>query len=236
MKNIFKTTVAIGVALGAISATANAQEIIKLTVVAGHPPATFGVKLLRDYFIPEVDKRLAISGKYKIQWTQAYAGSIAKPREVLETVEKGIGDVGYVPALFEADKLPLEQITYVTPFGTNDLVKLMEIIRQLREAIPEMQAAYKKHNQIQLANVGVDTYHTVTKFPVKAVADFKGHKFGTAGLASRWLEGSGWVPVKGALTTYYNSLQTGVIEGTIVFEFGNHALQVLRGRSLYHED
>jgi len=57
-----------------------------------------------------------------------------------------------------------------------------------------------------------------TKFPVNSVEDFKGHKFGTAGLASRWLEGSGWVPVKGALTTYYNSLQTGVIEGTIVFE------------------
>jgi TRAP-type C4-dicarboxylate transport system substrate-binding protein len=37
-------------------------------------------------------------------------------------------------------------------------------------------------------------------------------------LASRWLEGSGWVPVKGALPTYYNSLQTGVIDGTIVFE------------------
>ena len=219
MKSIFKFAVAAGLALGATAMPARAQQEIKLTVVAGHPPATFGVAMLRDFFIPEVDKRLAAAGgKYKIKWTQAYAGSIAKPREVLETVEKGIGDVGYVPALFEADKLPLEQITYVTPFGTNDLVKLIGIVRQLREAIPQMQAAFKKHNQIQLANIGVDTYHILTKFPVHTVADLKGHKFGTAGLASRWLEGSGWVPVKGALTTYYNSLQTGVIEGTIVFE------------------
>jgi TRAP-type C4-dicarboxylate transport system substrate-binding protein len=218
MMSILKVTLAACFA-ACIAYAANAQEVIKLTVVSGHPPATFGVSLLRDYFIPEVDRRLAAGGnKYKIQWTQAYAGSIAKPREVLETVEKGIGDVGYVPALFEADKLPLEQVTYVTPFGTNDLGKLMDIVRQLREAIPEMQAAFKKHNQIQLANVGVDTYHVVTKFPVNSVADLKGHKFGTAGLASRWLEGSGWVPVKGALTTYYNSMQTGVIEGTIVFE------------------
>ena len=219
MKTIFRLGMTAGLVIVAVAGPARAQEVIKLTVVAGHPPATFGVSLLRDYFIPEVDKRLAAAGgKYKIQWTQAYAGSIAKPNEVLETVEKGIGDVGYVPALFEADKLPLEQVTYVTPFGTNDLIKLMGIIRQLREEIPDMQAAYKKHKQVQLANVGVDTYHIVTKFPVHSIADFKGHKFGTAGLASRWLEGTGWVPVKGALTTYYNSLQTGVIEGTIVFE------------------
>jgi TRAP-type C4-dicarboxylate transport system substrate-binding protein len=214
IRNVFVATLAIG----ALSYEASAEEIIKLTVVSGHPPATAGVRLLRDYFIPEVDKRLAAGGRYKIQWTQAYAGAIAKPREVLETVEKGIGDVGYVPALFEADKLPLEQITYVTPFGTDDLLKLMSIVRQLREAIPEMQDAYKKHNQIQLANIGVDTYHILTTFPVKSVDDFKGRKIATAGLASRWLEGSGWVPVKGALPTYYNLIQTGVTEGAITFE------------------
>lgn len=219
MKSILKIAVVAGLAVGGAVVPATAQEVIKLTVVAGHPPATFGVAMLRDFFIPEVDKRLAAAGgKYKIQWTQAYAGSIAKPNEVLEAIEKGIGDVGYVPALFEADKLPLEQVTYVTPFGTDDLVKLMGIIGQLRMAMPEMDAAFKKHKQLHLANIGVDTYHTVTKFPVTTIADFKGHKFGTAGLASRWLEGSGWVPVKGALTTYYNSMQTGVIEGTIVFE------------------
>ena len=133
MKTIFRLGMTAGLVIVAVAGPARAQEVIKLTVVAGHPPATFGVSLLRDYFIPEVDKRLAAaSSEYKIQWTQAYAGSIAKPNEVLETVEKGIGDVGYVPALFEADKLPLEQVTYVTPFGTNDLIKLMGIIRQLR--------------------------------------------------------------------------------------------------------
>lgn len=200
-------------------AGAAAAEEIKLTVVAGHPPATAGVQNMRDFFIPEVDKRLASAGgKHKIAWTQAYAGSVAKPTEVLETVENGIGDVGYLPALFEADKLPLEQITYVTPFGTGDLPKLMAVIRNLREAIPEMRQQYVKHKQVHLANVGVDTYHVMSTFPVNSIDDFKGRKFGTAGLASRWLEGSGWVPVKGDLPTYYNSLQTGVYEGIITFE------------------
>ncbi|MCW5687942.1 MAG: C4-dicarboxylate TRAP transporter substrate-binding protein [Pseudolabrys sp.] len=219
MKNLSRALLAVGLIVGFGSAGASAQDIIKLTVVSGHPPATHGVRLIRDYFIPEVDKRLAAAGgKYKIEWTQAYAGSIAKPADVLETIEKGIGDVGYVPALFEADKLPLEQITYVTPFGSDELVKLMDVVRQLRNDVPEMNDAFKKHNQLHLASVGVDTYHTLTTFPVKTVEDFKGRKIGTAGLAARWLEGTGWVPVKGALPEYYNSIQTGIIEGTIVFE------------------
>ena len=34
----------------------------KLTAVAGHPPIFLWVGLIRDYFIPEVDKRLAETG------------------------------------------------------------------------------------------------------------------------------------------------------------------------------
>ena len=45
----------------------------KLTVVAGHPPIFLWVTLCRDYFIPEVDKRLLeAGGKHKIIWNQAY--------------------------------------------------------------------------------------------------------------------------------------------------------------------
>ena len=206
-------------ALAAALATlpAGAEEI-KLTAISGHPPVTLGVAYLRDFYIPEVNKRLAASGKHRIAWTEAYGGSVAKPDAVLEAIEKGIGDVGYMPALFEADKLPLDQITYVTPFGSGDLPKVIQVFRQLREKIPEINQAYVKHKLVYLAGVGVDNYHLVTKFPVTSRADLDGKKFGTAGLASNWLKGTGAVPVSGALTTYYNSLQTGVIDGIITFE------------------
>ena len=206
---------ALAVALTALPAGA---EEIKLTAISGHPPVTLGVAYLRDFYIPEVNKRLAAAGKHKITWTEAYGGSVAKPAAVLEAIEKGIGDVGYMPALFEADKLPLDQITYVTPFGSSDLPKVIQVVRQLREQIPEMNKAYLKHKLVFLAGVGVDDYHLVSKFPITSTADLNGKKFGTAGLASNWLKGTGAVPVSGALTTYYNSLQTGVIDGIITFE------------------
>jgi hypothetical protein len=51
----------------------------KITVVAGHPPIFLWVTLCRDFFIPEVDKRLQeAGGKDKIIWNQAYGGTIAK--------------------------------------------------------------------------------------------------------------------------------------------------------------
>ena len=55
-----------------------AEETIRVTAVAGHPPVLLWVKHLKETLIPTVDAELAKSGKYKIQWTEAYAGSIAK--------------------------------------------------------------------------------------------------------------------------------------------------------------
>lgn len=213
-----KTTGLAGVLALCAALPAHAVETFAFTVVAGHPPVANGVSGIRDYFIPELEKRLAADGKYKIDWTQAYAGSVADVRGVLEAVESGIADFGYVPHLFEGDKLPLEQVTYVAPFGTKDLPKLMDIIEKLHAEIPEMNAAWERNGQKVLAPVGVDTYYLLTKFPVDNLDDIRDQKIGVGGLALNWLKGTGAVPVAGALTTYYNALSTGLYDGIVVFE------------------
>src|SRR5210317_1840718 len=78
--------------------TAPAQaKTYKLTSAAGHPPIFLWVTLTRDFFIPEVDRRLAeAGGKDKITWNQAYGGTVAKLGGVLEAVEEGIVDIGFV--------------------------------------------------------------------------------------------------------------------------------------------
>lgn len=197
---------------------AAALETFNFTVIAGHPPIANGVSGIRDFFIPELEKRLAAEGKYKIEWTQAYAGSVADVRGVLEAVESGIADFGYVPHLFEGDKLPLEQVTYIAPFGTKDLPKLMGIIEKLHDEIPEINAAWERNGQKVLAPVGVDTYYLLTNFPVDSLDDIRDRKIGVGGLALNWLKGTGAVPVAGALTSYYNALSTGLYDGVVVFE------------------
>lgn len=212
------SAVALAASLAAAPRGADAEEF-SFTIVAGHPPITGGVATLRDFFIPELARRLEeAGGKHKITWNEAYAGALADVRGVLEAVEDGIGEFGYVPHLFEADKLPLEQITYVTPFGDADLKTMLRVIRDLHEAVPEMAEAWRENNQILLAAVGTDNYHLMTSFPIETVADLEGRKLSTAGLQTNWLRGTGAVPVAGALPDYYNAIQTGLTEGTVTFE------------------
>lgn len=201
--------------------SASAAEEIKMTAISGHPPAIAVVKYLKDYFIPEVDRRLAKTGKYKIKWTQAYAGTVAKVPAVFEAIQQGIADMGHVFMGVESAKMPMESITYVTPFGTSDLVKQLEVVQKLHDQIPEMNAAYEKYNQVLIALAGVDSYHIFSKTPVRSLEDIRGKKLGIPGAAANWLNGSGAAAVRGNLTTYYNALKTGVYDGVVVFGSGS---------------
>ncbi|MGE3248003.1 MAG: C4-dicarboxylate TRAP transporter substrate-binding protein [Beijerinckiaceae bacterium] len=198
-------------------ASAGAQQAIKLTVISGHPPATPGVYNMQKVLAPAIDKELAAEGKYKIEWTMALGGTVAKPPAVFEAIESAIGDIGYVPALFEADKLPLDQVTYVTPFGSTDVTKVIEVMTKLREKVPEMNAAYLKHKQVWLAGIGIDNYQILSKQPIKSLAELKGVKLGAPGLSANWIKNTGAVAVAGNLTLYYNAMRTGVYEGIVVF-------------------
>ncbi|MBV1903900.1 MAG: C4-dicarboxylate TRAP transporter substrate-binding protein [Marinosulfonomonas sp.] len=214
--NTFKIAGIVGTMI-ALAAPVQA-ETFNFTIVAGHPPLTKGVAGIRDFFIPEVTKRLAADGKHTINWTEAYAGSVADYRGVLEAVESGLGEFGYVPHLFEGDKLPLEQITYITPFGTSDLRTMLGVIEKLHEEIPAIGESWAKNNQMVLATIGIDDYHFVTKEPISGPDDLADRKIGTAGLAVNWLRGSNAVPITGALPTFYNSMSTGLIDGVMTFE------------------
>ncbi|RMH48821.1 MAG: hypothetical protein D6686_09635 [Alphaproteobacteria bacterium] len=212
-----RLTSALGAAALICAALPAAAESWHFTIIAGHPPLTKGVSSLSSFFVPEVSRRVAELG-HEITWTEAYAGAVAPPTGVLEAVESGVAEFGYVPHLFEGDKLPLEQITYVTPFGSDDLIRVMAVIGRLHAELPEMDAAWADHNQKVPAPVGVDTYHFVTKFPISRVSDLDGRKIGTAGLALNWLKGVDATPVASSLPDFYNAMATGLIDGIMTFE------------------
>ena len=69
-------------------------------------------------FIPEINKRLAASGKdFRIEWNEAWSGTVAKLTEVFTTVSEGVAQLGIPVWAFEGSKLPLEGITFNVPFG-----------------------------------------------------------------------------------------------------------------------
>ncbi len=210
--------VGLGVLGGGFAAQA---ETIKLTATAGHPPVFLWVKLMSKFFIPEIDKRLAaMGGQYKIEWTEAYGGTVAKIGGELDAIKEGISDIGFVGTIFEASKMPLQNVSYFVPFTTDDVALVTRTIGELQKSIPAMGAAWTRNNQVYLGGAALDTYQLFTNFPVKSIDDLKGRKIMAPGPSANWIKGTGAVAVAASLPQYYNNIKTGVAEGVLTFATG----------------
>ncbi|WP_127104246.1 C4-dicarboxylate TRAP transporter substrate-binding protein [Pararhodobacter zhoushanensis] len=212
------TGTALATALSAgLALPAMADETIDITIVNGHPPIFLWVKHLTESFIPAVDAALEGSG-YSINWTEAYGGTLAGVGGELEAIENGLAEIGSVPTVFMPNQLPLQNVTYNTPFGPSSAQMVMSAMEVLYDTIPAMGESWHTYDTEYLGGgFALDNYILMTNFPVTSIDDLAGHRIAAPGPAVNWLEGTGAVGVAGNLTTYYNDLQTGVFDGVIVF-------------------
>lgn len=205
--------VSLAAALALFAAPATAKTIT-LTVVAFAPPTVTNVRMTKDKWIPYINEALAKSGKdFKINWKQAYSGTLAGRTEVLDTVGEGIAQVGVILKNFEASKLPLSQYFYMAPFNSATIPQMMEIDKEMRQKIPQMNQQYLAHNQVFLGSAASASSQLFTTFPVRKVADLKGHKIGASGAMGQYLQGTGAVVVTSSMTSSYTSIRNGVYQG-----------------------
>lgn len=209
-------------ATAALLLAANAQaQTVKMTAVAGHPVIFPWVKLADEFFIPEVDKRLAAAGsKAKFEWTKAWGGTAVKLGSESGAIKDGLAELAFVSTIFEAPKFPLQNVSYVAPFMTDDIAVMSKAIKNMQAKIPAMAEAWTKNNMVFLGGTGLDSYHLFTKTPINKLEDLNGKKINAPGPSANWVKGTGAVAVAGTLQTYYNDIQTGVTEGALTFATG----------------
>jgi TRAP-type C4-dicarboxylate transport system substrate-binding protein len=204
----------------ALAVTAQAKTY-KLTMGASHPTVLPWVGQLSTLVVGESNNRLkALGSEDRIDWTEAYGGSLFGFKDTLEAVGDGLTDAGWVGTLWEGSKMPLQNMTYFAPFVSDDLVKTLKIMNELHKELPQLKKAWDDRNVVFLGASGVETYHLFTNFPVNSLADLKGRKILAPGPSANWIKAAGAVPVNGALPTYYNQVQTGVADGMIVIISG----------------
>lgn len=204
----------------AFSATAHA-ETYNLTMASSHPAVLPWVGQLSTLVVGESNKRLeAMGSEDRIEWTEAYGGSLYGFKDTLEAVGDGLTDAGWVGTLWEGSKMPLQNMTYFTPFVSDDLVATLKIMNELHREVPALQKAWDDQNVVFLGASGVETYHLLTNFPVNSLKDLEGRKILAPGPSANWIKHLGAVPVNGALPTYYNQIQTGVADGMVVILTG----------------
>lgn len=190
-----------------------------LRIGSGHPagPAVYATQL-RDYFVPEVERRVASETNYTLNFVEGYGGSIASPAETLEAVQSGILDIGGYCVCFEPSKLFLHNFMYFTPFSPSDSLQAVAISREVYEKHPWLEEQLNdEYKQRLLALNGWDNYHLGTVQPWKTISDLRGVKIGGAGPNLPWLEYAGAIPVQSTLPDGYLALETGVYDGWLMF-------------------
>jgi len=199
--------------------SAFSAQTIKAVVIDGYPSRALWVHEFSNYFIPEVDKRLAKTGNYMMDWQESYGGSIVKPKGVLEGVKLGLGDIGIVTTIFHSSKLPSQALAAVTPFVAVDARVVAKAVDEIAKEFPAVQNEFDKQNQVYLATgVVLDTYQIFSKKALHSLADLKGNKVAGAGMNLRYLEGiEGAAGVRGGLTNFYNMLQTGLVDQAMLW-------------------
>jgi TRAP-type C4-dicarboxylate transport system substrate-binding protein len=218
-------TVAGGLAPAA--SRADTAEIIPLTAIDSYAPTALWTLVFVEYFIPEVDRRLALTGNYQIKWNKAFGGTIAKTRGVLDALQYDLADIGIVTTPYHPDKVPFYNLPYVTPLVTVDIGLVARTMSELVERYPQLAAQWQDYRQVYLTTAGsIDTYQILTNYPVSSLDDFRGRKIAGVGLNMRYLAGLDASPVNSGISDWYNNLATGLVDGVIGWAEGSIAYRL----------
>ena len=221
-------TVAITGALPALA------ETFTLRIGGGHAAAVPYIKLTEEFFVPEVERRVAERTEHRVRFIEAYGGSIAKLGEELEAVEKGILDIGQMCFCFEPSKAFALNLNYYVPFTTPSAVQQLRVTRAVYAEHPEIVGRFESaYGQTLLALTGYDNYNLATSFPWETVADLQGRKIGGAGPNLPWLDGTGAIVVQSSLSDFYNGIASGVFEGALLFPASYNGLRLYEVAEYY---
>ena len=206
---------------------ATLAETFKLTIAASHPATLSWVGTLQTTFEPEVNRILEEKGsEHRVEWQEAFGGQLYKGNATLTSVGDGITDVGWVWIGMEPSKLPLAQISSVTPFVTDDVEKILTVVNKMHDEIPELRQQWEDNNTVFLGASGNDTYDLYLKSPITSLAELGGLRLTAPAALAVWLHGSGAVLKEGGLPSYYTDIQTGLADGTISMATGIYPTKV----------
>ncbi len=202
-------------ALGAVPANA---DTFNLRLASGHAPGFHFVDIARQYFVPELKKRVAERTPHRINVLEAYGGTLAKFGEVLDATGSGVVDLGLFCICHVSGKLRAHNFPFYLPFGPTDAVVSTKATRQVYDKVPYLtQQLEKEFNQRLLALIPFDPYDLISVRPIRSPLDLGGRKIAGAGPNLPWVEQLGAVPVTTTGGEVYTSMQSRVYEGILGF-------------------
>lgn len=188
-----------------------AQGRYNWTLATGHARNFAWIVALQDVFVPELKARMEAAG-HTLNLTEAYAGTLLRIGNEIESMDRGLADFSVVGALFHQARLPLQLVNFFAPFSVTDVENAIGAVGDVYDEVPEFGQAWEDANLVHLAGIGSESLQIFTKTPISSLAELQGVKVGAAGVQLNWLRGTGAIPVSLTPATIYNDLQTGIYD------------------------
>lgn len=202
-------------------------QTIPLTISSSHPTVIPWVTPLKSVIVAKSNERLAELGSdYRIDWTEAYGGTLYNFNDTLEAVSQQLTDMGWIGALWEPNALPLQNIMLSTPFATSTVHQALDVMNGLNDIEPAMKDEWAQQNVEFFGCCVSDGYHLFTKKPINTLADIEGLRILGVPVAAPLIEAVGGTLVATGIPSMYSQLQTGIGDGVILIATGAYPLKL----------
>ncbi|PCJ89558.1 MAG: C4-dicarboxylate ABC transporter substrate-binding protein [Hyphomicrobiales bacterium] len=198
-----------------------AQETINLTIGSSHPLFLPWVGPLKTIVVDKSNKLLEERGSnYRINWTEAFGGTLYKFTDTMEAITQGIADIGWVGSLFEPAAMPLQNIPYYTPFTMQTLSQAINTMNRLNVSEEPFLQEWANQDIKFFGASCSGGYHLYTKKPIEKLSDMEGLKILGVPATAAWIEPLGATVINSALPANYNQLKNGEGDGVIMISTG----------------
>jgi len=210
-----------------IGSRAASQEVINLTMSSSHPTTIAWVGPLKTIIVDRSNELLEERGSnYRINWTEAFGGSLYGFQDTMEAVTQQLTDMGWVGSLWEPSSLPLQNVDFVTPFSTQTVDQAFNAMNRMNDEQQAYKDEWAAQNIISFGCCGSDGYHLFTKRPIESLSDLEGLKLVGVPTIAPWIEPVGATLVTSGLPAMYGQIQTGVGDGTMLIGTGAYPLKL----------
>ncbi|ADZ70879.1 C4-dicarboxylate TRAP transporter substrate-binding protein [Polymorphum gilvum] len=204
-----------------------AQKTIPLTIASSHPLTIPWVSPLKTVIVDKSNALLEQRGsEFRIDWTEAFGGTLYNFNETLEAVTSQLTDMGWIGSLFEPASLPLQNIMYMTPFATQTVAQAINTMNKLNAEQPAMKEEWSRYNITFFGSCVSDGYSLFTKKPIESLADLQGLKILGGATLAPWIEPLGASLVATGIPQMYSQTQTGVGDGVLLIATGAYPLKL----------
>jgi len=207
----FVTAVAIGALLGLCFVTSGpstaAEKVITFSY-SSHTPPELGVAIGVEAWGQEIEKRT----NGRVKFTYYHGGTLTSSPKCYEGTVKGLSDIGHSVFAYTAGRFPFMEVCDLPGYTAFNAMLSSRIAEDI----------YMKFQPKELSDVHVLYLHCHTpgiwytsKKPVKTLDDMKGLRIRSAGMTTQMVTALGATPVGMPKAEEYDSLQRGVVDGTV---------------------